>query len=335
LPGLTNAERAALRAAMGAHSAGTRVGPPVPFVPWEHRAEPGLHGPADPGGGWTGDAFDVVRRSKVRAVKVLVPDVQASEVAQLRQINPDMFIVARLFSDQLDERRPQGGDGTPEAAGTWFANEVANDRDRTNPLSRAVGARITFFEVHNEPNLTKEGLGANWRDGAEFARFFVTVVNDLKPRFPNAKFGFPGLSPGSAGVERPIEMNDFLRQAQAAIPMADFVCCHVYWGNENVDLQGAIGQLRDFCAKFPSKKIICSEFSNNKKGMDRDAKAKEYARFYQACKDLPPNLGAMFAYVLSWRADDHDEGFLKHIVEGDHDFFQMTAMADMLGSESF
>src|SRR5512144_234687 len=64
LPGLSDEERAALRAAL----LGGAVAPSASFVSWEHRAEPGLHGPADPGGGWTDEAFDVVRRAKVRAV---------------------------------------------------------------------------------------------------------------------------------------------------------------------------------------------------------------------------------------------------------------------------
>ena len=337
LPNLTPAERAALRAAVGAHVVGSGSAPAGPFVVWEHHAEPGLHGPADPGGGWTSDAFEVVQQSKVRAVKVLVPDVRAGEVERLRHLNPaipEMFIVARLFSGQLGERRPQGGSGTPEAAGHWFADEVANERDRTNPMRRAIGSGITYFEVHNEPNTPKEGLLANWQDGEQFARFFQTVVNDVRPRFPDVplQFGFPGLSPGFVGPERPIGVDDFLRQAHAAVELADFVACHIYWGHEGVDRAGAIEQLRQFCARFPNKKILCTEFSNNNADVERPQKALEYAQFYHDCRGLPANLGAAFAYVLSWRDDKNKEGFLQLNHDGS---FSMTPMAEILGREAF
>jgi hypothetical protein len=289
-----------------------------------------LHGPADPGGGWVSAAFDVVQLSKVRALKMLVPDLQPDEVARLRQINPDMFIMARLFSNQLGEPR---GDGTPEGAGRWLAREVADPGDANSPMNRAFNAGIRFFEVHNEPNLSLEGLGVNWRDGAEFARFFQAAVDVLRPRYPGAQFGFPGLSPGPVGGPRLIDQKTFLQQAAAAVEQADFVCCHVYWGQEGVDLQAALDQLKEFCGQFPQKRIICSEFSNNSPQLAREAKADEYFRFYQACRELPSNLGAMFAFVLSWRDDRNSEGFLQLNEDGSN--WVMTAMAEALGRHGF
>lgn len=335
LPGLTPGERVVLLAVLNNQLApATPIvsPPPAAFASWGHPALPGLHGPADPGGGWVPDAFEVVQQSRVQAVKVLVPDVQLDEVARLRAINPDMFIMARLFSGQLHEPRPQGGDGTPEAAGRWFANEVADPGDANSPMQRAINAGIRFFEVHNEPNLTLEGLGANWRDGAEFARFFRTVVETLRPRFPNAQFGFPGLSPGPVAGPRLIDVPAFLQQARAAVELADFVCCHVYWGQAGVDLPAALRELQAFCSQFAGKRIICSEFSNNSPALSRELKAQQYAEFYRACRALPPNLGAMFAFTLSWRNDLNSEGFLQMDPDGT---FRMTPMAQVLGSLEF
>jgi hypothetical protein len=198
-------------------------------------------------------------------------------------------------------------------------------------MIRAFNAGVRFFEVHNEPNLVNEGLGVNWRDGAEFARFFQAVVEVLRPRFPGAQFGFPGLSPGAVGGPRLIDSAAFLQQARAAVEQADFICTHVYWGQEGVDLAGAIDQLRAFCAQFPRQRIICSEFSNNNPFVEREAKADQYADFYRACGALPPNLGAMFVYALSWRDDRNREGFL----ELRDDRWQPTPMAARLGAHEF
>jgi lysozyme len=314
LPGLTDAEEAALKDAL--------------YVTWTHHALPGLHGPADPGGGWVREAYDVVQDSNVRAVKMLVPDLQPGEVAELRRIKPEMFITARLFSGQLNQ--PRGG-GTPEGAGRWFANEVADQGDGNNPMNRAYNSGVRYFEVHNEPNLTTEGLDVNWRDGAEFARFFNTVVAELKPRYPEASFGFPGLSPGPVVAPRLVDIWAFLDQAQDALARADFLCGHAYWGGDGSQMEKAVGDLHLLCELYPNKLVFCTEFSNNNAGVPREQKMDEYAAFFAACQALPSNLGAMFIYVLSWRADDHKEGLLDLV----NNQWRPTGLAARLGGHTF
>ena len=300
-----------------------------PFFQWKYHALPGMHGPADPGGAWVAEAYDVIRSSKVRAVKMLAPDLQPDEAAQLRAINPDMFIMARLFNGQMSEPR---GDGTPEGAGRWFANEVADPGDGNNPMNRAYNSGIRHFEVHNEVNLTVEGQGVNWKNGQEFARFFNAVVDSLKPRYPEALFGFPGLSPGPTFDVRPIEEYAFYKQAQAAVDRADFVCAHVYWGVVGT-WQDGVNLTRKACETFPDKLVFISEFSNNNKGVSSDDKADEYAQYYNACKALPSNLGAMFIYVLSWRDDHNREGFLN--LSEDKSRWEPTGRAARLGTHKF
>ena len=47
---------------------------------------------------------------------------------------------------------------------------------------------------------------------------------------------------------------------------------------------------------------------------------------------MPSNLGAMFAYVLSWRDDRNREGFLQLRDDG---HWGMTPMAGRLGGHNF
>jgi hypothetical protein len=303
--------------------------PAPPFLKWKYHALPGLHGPADPGGAWVPEAFDVVRNTKVRAVKMLCPDLQPNEVQQLRAINPEIFIMARLFNGQLSQPR---GDGTPEGAARWFANELADPGDGNNPLNRAYNSGIRHFEVHNEVNLTVEGCGVNWKDGAEYARFFNMVVDTLKPRYPEALFGFPGLSPGPTFDIRPIEEYAFYKQAKAATDRADFICAHVYWGVVG-NWQDGVVLTRKVCETFPNKLVFVTEFSNNNAGVPSDTKADEYAQYYTACQGLPSNLGAMFIYVLSWRDDPNYEGFLKISADGTR--WEPTGRAERLGMHKF
>lgn len=328
IPNLTDAEIAKLFAALNLPPSSDRY--KSPFFKWDFQALPGLHGPADPGGGWVPAAYAVVRETRVKAVKVLVPDVQAGELAELRTIRSDMFILARLFNGQLSQKR--GNDGTPEGAGRWFANEVADPGDGNNPMNRAYNNGVRYFEVHNEVNLTLEGLNTNWKDGAEFARFFNTVVSILRPRYPEAKFGFPGLSPGPTMEIRPIEYWTFLKQAQAAITNADFMCCHFYWGGDGqTKVPDAVNLLKQFCETYPDKLVFCTEFSNNSATADRNQKMDEYGEFFKRCRELPTNLGGMFIYVLSWRDDHHKEGLLDLGNAG----WQPTGLAARLGKASF
>lgn len=318
MTGLNDAEKRALEAELFG----------APRYEWTHHALRGLHGPADPGGGWVSEAYEVVRVTKPQAIKVMAPDVQPGEIAALRAINPNVFLLARLFTGQLHEKR---GGGTPEGAARWFANEVADPGDNNSPLNRAYNSGIRYFEVHNEVNLAVEGQGVNWDDGAGFARFFNTVVDTLRPRYPEAKFGFPGLSPGFTFAGRPVDMWEFLRQANAATARADFMCCHFYWGGDGSDYTVAVNDLRRFCDAYPNKLVFCTEFSNNAAHVSREDKADQIAAFYQACRALPANLGGMFVYVLSWRADEHNEGFLR--LSADRQRWEPTGMSARLGQK--
>jgi hypothetical protein len=250
-------------------------------------------------------------------------------IANLRAINPNLFFMARLFSGQLHEKRGSGG---PEGAGRWFANEVADPGDGNSPLTRAYNSGIRHFEVHNEVNLTVEGCGVNWSDGAEFARFFNATVDALKPRYPEAQFGFPGLSPGAPGGVRMIDQWEFLNQARAATERADFMCCHFYWGGDGSDFGVAVNDLRRFCDQYPNQLVFCSEFSNNHPTTSRADKADQIAQFYAATQALPSNLGATFIYVLSWRDDRNNEGFLK--LSADKARWETTDMAARLSQRS-
>ena len=73
-----------------------------------------------------------------------------------------------------------------------FVRWTVDDLDRLLSYDHT----LRYVEIHNEPNVTLEGLGTNWRDGYEFGDWFLAVLGLYRRRFPHALFGFPGLSPG-------------------------------------------------------------------------------------------------------------------------------------------
>jgi hypothetical protein len=170
------------------------------------------------------------------------------------------------------------------------------DGDR---LAQIYGAGVRYFEVHNEPNVNSEGLGANWQNGAAFAEFFGVVCASLRARYKDIRLGFPGLSPGPAGPDGRYPEDKFLQEAAAAVQNADFFGLHAYWGADGSDYQVAVSRVRTLCQRYPNKIVLVTEFSNNDPNLDKAAKGNQYRQFYQAVQTLPANLGAVFAFCLA------------------------------------
>jgi hypothetical protein len=194
--------------------------------------------------------------------------------------------MARLFAKFHEPRSPES-----------FVNEVADASVRLYEQG------VRYFEVHNEPNLhskdAPEGMWVVWQNGNQFGDFFLKSVARLRQLMPGAQFGFPGMSPGGEIPGLRADSEVFLRQAEGAISKADFVCMHTYWGADGSSYIDAINRVRVFCDRYPAQLVLITEFSNSHPNIGKDIKGREYAAFYTEAKKLPPNLGALFSYVMS------------------------------------
>src|SRR5690606_6780557 len=144
--------------------------------------------------------FEVVRVSGVRAVK-LVSTAAPEDVDQLRSIQPEMFILVRLFAD-LRFRRV-----TADEFADWAISDAQPFYARG----------VKCFEIHNEPNLVAEGWGQSWQNGGEFSDWFLRVYARLKAAYPDAQLGYPGLSPGPQLNGIRLAEDDFRRESEAAL----------------------------------------------------------------------------------------------------------------------
>jgi hypothetical protein len=165
-------------------------------------------------------------------------------------------------------------------------------------------AGVRYFEVHNEPNLPQEGLGVSWADGAGFGAWFSRVVDLLRARMPDGKFGFPGLSPQP-------NVPDFLDGAAQAIAKADWVGVHCYWQNDGTghwEMRSNDGGMywRGFRDRYPDKLLMITEFSNNNPAVNYADKGRQYATYLQLLRH-EANLGAVFAFALSWPDQDRNK----------------------------
>jgi hypothetical protein len=262
--------------------ANDRYGPvaPPPAYAWPYgRCLVGLHGRTD--GALQEADFETARVANVEAVKLLTW-ARPEDIDRLRQLRPDMFILARLMTKI----------GAPGQFSDFFVGEVQAH------MAAFYARGVRYFEVHNEPNLALEGWRSSWQDGAEFARFFLDVRDKLKAKFPEALLGWPGLSPGPVIDEVRQKDWEFVAQADAALRAADWLGVHCYWQSAAQMDDGAEGGrvYRAYRERYPDKVIFITEFSNATE--PPPVKAQQYVAYYQSLQN-EPGLGAAFSFVSS------------------------------------
>lgn len=240
----------------------------------------GLHGPADPARwAWDAGGIATVKAAKVTAVKLLTGDgIDASLVNALRREGVILFL-ARLFFPV------NGGMVSPAD----FVHSVRN-----SALS-LYQAGVTLFEVGNEQNLRIEGYGSQWKTPEEWASWYNEVTALLRPEMPEARFGFPGLSPGASIPDvRPIGSDDFFYRAFPLVRDCQWAGLHCYWQD------GYDGAMREAMiagefAEDAGLPVYVTEFSNPAPNYDKAQKAREYLRFM----DYLDGIEAAFSFVES------------------------------------
>jgi len=247
--------------------------------------------------------LDMIRVSRIEAIKFL-SFTDPNEAERVREICPDIFIVVRLYSGELDSGEMQTPldfveARKPEIEG-WLAQGVKD------------------FEITNEPNLLCEKYGL-FCSPEGFCIWFERVLNLLREQFPGVRFGSPGLSP-------PIDDLAWLDGCSSAIEKADWLGFHTYWHTWD-DFAYWSKRYELYHEKFPDKTIIITEFSNQSLGPEDEA-VEQYLEFYKMLRGVPYIKAAM-SFIQSspdplwareaWRYED---GAFKPIVEaiGTRDF---------------
>lgn len=256
----------------------------------------GVHGRL--GGALDEHDIGLIQRARLEAVKVPMTEPIRS-LDRLRSLRPSMLFVARLSAEL-------GGEAvSPEE----FVELVRAD------AARMYEKGVHYFEVLSGPNLHVEGWNRSWRSGMEFAEWFCTVVEVLRKELPEARFGFPGLSPGEALSGWRANEWVFLEQAEEAVTAADWVgvICHWTDARELSSVEGGLRyiQLRE---RFPDKLIFITECSNPAPDVSADVKARQYRDYFRMLRDQQ-GLGAAFVHPLAaargfegvaWRSEPED-----------------------------
>jgi hypothetical protein len=263
---------------------------PVPVIdpepPLIGQARIGLHASADPGD---------LREEEFREFAALRPGIikilsghSAASVARLAGEHPSATWIVRAFLSF------QGGRVvSPEQ----FFNDTIGDVIRSLDQLRQ---KDVVIELHNEPNLTDEGLGASWLDGGAFAAWWSQVLARYRQRLPGHRFIYPGLSPGPAaqdGARRRADHVQFLEASRAAVEAADGLAVHIYWARDYA-MEKALAVLDDYINRFRTRPIWITEASNNKGGVSPEQKGRQYLHFWSELKKRPTVQGVTY-YVAS------------------------------------
>jgi hypothetical protein len=242
--------------------------------------------------------FNLIRLAKMEAVKIELNE-SLDMVERLRKYNPDLLLVARVTSDFSSE----------ELSAAQFFSIVENN------VGRLYRSGIRFFELHSNPNLESAGWRRSWRDGLSFSLWFTEVSRMIKARFPEAKIGFPGLSPGKLVPGRRADDAQFLNEAESAIQQADWVGVNCYWTDQTSLMDGNLGRIFEtYRNKLPGKLLMITEFCNPMQGVAEKTRADQYLEFYRMVRSQP-GIAAAFSYALSadqghdaivWRSEKSD-----------------------------
>jgi hypothetical protein len=231
-------------------------------------------------------AFEVSRVNAVKLFTMPDADLMHGAINAIKAKRSDTFIMARLFFSVNP--------------GSQFSPQTFVDFCR-NGLQAAYAAGVRYFEMHNEPNLEAEGFGFNWKTGAQFGAWLQVVLSILRPLYPLAKWGYPGLSPQPNTVQ-------FFTDSLSAAQACDWIGAHSYfngvdstgWGMTSIDGGFHWKRIRDMAQGKP---IIITEFSCNTPAIDYASKGRLYRQYYDLLKIEPGVLGAM-CYALSWPGSD-------------------------------
>lgn len=263
---------------------------PTPFMVWpdsskslDPQARPAgkclIGASAQEAGGLSGETIKALADARLEALKIGKGE-PSEAIGRLRAEIPGIHIIVRLAADFS---------GSPVEPGT-FVRQVEED------ARRLVRAGVRDFEVHVNPNLQSGGWRRSWSDGSDFARWFLRVTGRLRKLCPEARWGFPGLSPGEFVSGWREDAYRFLEAADEAVEASDWIGVNCHWtsptGMRSRQGGSAFQNLRDL---YPEKLLVVTEFQNSSSAAPDAAKVDQYLSYFRLLRNEPGVLAA-FAY---------------------------------------
>jgi hypothetical protein len=246
---------------------------PTPFG----QAKIGIHASADPG----------ISDTEIKEIGLMRPGIikvlsfhEPKAIKKLATNHPDISWIVRVFYSF------GGRKISPEQ---FVKDSITSTRSALNHLQ----GKDVVIELHNEPNLTPEGLYSSWQDGESFARWWLEVLRLYRNELPGMRFIYPGLSPGHDVINLKQDHIRFIEASRAAVDAADGLGIHIYWSNV-YPMSTALMVLDDYISRFRFKPIWVTEASNNKSGTSTYHKGLQYLDFWRELQKRPTVQGVTY-----------------------------------------
>jgi hypothetical protein len=243
--------------------------------------------------------LELVRQAELEALSVGLDETDET-LRALRRINPGILLLSGL-------RSPEGPQEDPGAGGpTRSFDHVA----------RLFTEGVREFEVGSVPNLQLGGWNRCWRDGTEFAAWWLETAARLRAQHPAIRLGFPALDPGDWVEGWRASAPQFLEQAGAAADQADWIGVHCYWDSREAleDLRGG-RWFEHMIECFPGKQVFITSYANPMPSASPQVKAAQYLDFLKMVAEVP-EIGVALCSCLSaakgydavvWRSESGED----------------------------
>lgn len=222
--------------------------------------------------------LQAINTGRVEAIKV-TSHTSGDSIDRLINNKTDIFIMCQLL--------------VPDSRSFYSTSEWL---ELALPFAQMMYSRnVRYFEVHKLPNLNEFGFGKYWQSGNDFSNWWKTVVGQLKEKMPDAKFGFPALSPGGQVNGLRGDAKIFLEQADSVIQTADWLGVSCYWTKTTeANHSDNICYFETARNYFPKKLLFVSEFANIDPYSDDMQTGDQYSSYYQKMRRVA-GVGAVFA----------------------------------------
>jgi hypothetical protein len=239
--------------------------------------------------------YEIFARGRFSHVKVQT-GITAEEINAYKARGAKSFVVRLYQSVRPDHHR------SPQQ----FFDDVKNDYDRLYEME------LYDVELHNEPNLTVEGLAmkqyyGSWKDGADYAAWLTELIRLFRGAYPKARMGLSALSPGKeATYENSVQGHGWrMNEDQFMTAMidrgiadkVDFVCVHAYYGSKE-GIQEALAHVQKYRDWFPSKPIAITEHTCTDRSAPPTVRGALARQFVEGLNGIPGIMSSAY-YIVS------------------------------------
>ncbi len=272
----------------------------------------GAHSPAHAGDITSLELQGIQQAGKFNGYKFQTGDTPTHYAQVLALGIPAANCITRLAMDFHDRPKPTAAQ---------FCD------DMRLAIDEAMDVGVTWFELHNEPNLGPAyGSAAEWPysdDPHDFILWALEVIPLLHQQHPGIKIISPGLSP---------QPNTPLWWAEMAehslFDACDAKGAHAYFARRSTAFTQADGlNFIPLESISPNKPIFLTEYSNNQNINADGEKGAQYVDYASYLSVNHPQVQRMYLYVLSSETQSDNDtrqtlvraGAVTDIVRGIHD----------------